>query len=80
MGAVLLQKVVCEEGVIVAAGAVVPQGMHIPPRKLVAGNPAKIIKDITPEMEAYVAMGVDAYKELNRLYRQTMTEIAREET
>jgi len=76
MGAILLQKVVCEEGVIVAAGAVVPQGMHIEARKLVAGNPAKVIKDVSPEMEAYVAMGIDAYKELSRLYRQTMKEIA----
>jgi hypothetical protein len=25
-------------------------------------------------------MGIDAYKELNRRYRQTMKEIAREET
>ncbi len=80
MGAVLLQKVVCEAGVIVAAGAVVPQGMHIPAGKLVAGNPARIVKDVSPEMEAYVAMGIDAYKELTRLCRQTMKEIAREET
>lgn len=79
MGAVLLQKVVCEEGVMVAAGAVVPQGMHIPAGKLVAGNPAKIIKDVSPEMKAFVVMGIDAYKELSRLYRQTMKEIARDE-
>lgn len=78
MGAVLLQKAVCEEGVIVAAGAVVPPGMRIPARKLVAGNPAKIIKDVSPEMEAYVAMGIDAYRELSRLYRLTMKDITGE--
>lgn len=79
MGAVLLQKVVCEQGVIVAAGAVVPQGMHVPAGKMVAGNPARIVKDVSPEMEAYVAMGIEAYKELNQLYRRTMKEVAREE-
>lgn len=78
MGAILLQKVVCEKGVIVAAGAVVPQGMHISAGKLVAGNPAKVVKDVSPEMEAYVAMGIEAYKELSRLYRQTMKEIERD--
>lgn len=78
MGAVLLQKVVCEAGVIVAAGSVVPQGMHIPAGKLAAGNPARVVKDVSPEMAAYVAMGVEAYKELSRLYRQTMKEIARD--
>jgi carbonic anhydrase/acetyltransferase-like protein (isoleucine patch superfamily) len=50
--------------------------MHIEARKLVAGNPAKVIKDVSPEMEAYVAMGIEAYTELSRLYRQTMKEIA----
>jgi carbonic anhydrase/acetyltransferase-like protein (isoleucine patch superfamily) len=80
MGAVLLQKVVCEEGVMVAAGSVVPQGMRIPAGKLVAGNPAKVVKDVSPEMASYVTMGIDVYKELGRLYRQTMKEIAREES
>jgi carbonic anhydrase/acetyltransferase-like protein (isoleucine patch superfamily) len=77
MGAVLLQKVVCEKGVIIAAGSIVPQGTHIPAGKLVAGNPAKIIKDVSRELEAYVTLGVEEYKKLTRLYRQTMKEIAR---
>ncbi len=72
MGSVLLQGVVCEEGVIVAAGSVVPQGMQIPAGKLVAGNPAKIVKDVTPEMAAYVTEGIEEYKKLARLYRQSM--------
>lgn len=76
MGAVLLQNVICEEGVVVAAGSVVLQGTHIPAGKLVAGNPAKIIKDISPETQAYMAMGVEEYKKLTRLYRETMKRVA----
>lgn len=76
MGAILLPKVVCEEDVVVAAGSVVPQGMHIPAKKLAAGNPAKIIKDISPDMEAYVAMGIEEYKKLTHLYRTTMKGVA----
>jgi carbonic anhydrase/acetyltransferase-like protein (isoleucine patch superfamily) len=76
MGAILLPRVVCKEDVVVAAGSVVPQGMHIPAKKLVAGNPAKIIKDISPDMEAYVAMGIEEYKKLTHLYRTTMKGIA----
>jgi carbonic anhydrase/acetyltransferase-like protein (isoleucine patch superfamily)/ketosteroid isomerase-like protein len=75
MGAILLQNVVCEEDVVVAAGSVVPTGMHIPAMKLVAGNPAKIIKDISPEMKAYVAMGIEEYKKLTYRYRETMKEV-----
>jgi carbonic anhydrase/acetyltransferase-like protein (isoleucine patch superfamily) len=77
MGAVLLQKVVCEKGVVIAAGSIVPHGMHIPEGKLVAGNPAKIIKDVSQELAAYVIMGIEEYKKLTLLYLQTMKEITR---
>jgi len=75
MGSVLLYGVVCEKGVVVAAGAVVPKGMRIPAGKLAAGNPARVIRDITPEMAVYVSEGVEEYKKLARLYGRTMKEI-----
>jgi carbonic anhydrase/acetyltransferase-like protein (isoleucine patch superfamily) len=75
MGAVLLSNVVCEKGVVIAAGSLVPQGMKIPSAKLAMGNPARIIKDVSPELEAYVTAGIKQYKELTRLYLQTMKEI-----
>lgn len=75
MGAVLLSSVVCGEGVIVAAGLVVPQGMHIPEGKLAMGNPARVIKNVPPELEDYIASGIEQYKEIARLYRSTMREI-----
>jgi carbonic anhydrase/acetyltransferase-like protein (isoleucine patch superfamily) len=77
MGAVLLPYVVCDKGVVIAAGSIVPQGMHIPAGKLVMGNPAKIIKDVSGDLEAYVTLGIEQYKELTRLYLQTMKEIPR---
>lgn len=76
MGSVLLQGVVCEEGVIIAAGSVVPQGMRIPAGKLAAGNPARIVKDVSPEMAAYVVAGIEEYRKLARLCRETMKEVA----
>lgn len=72
MGAVLLHKVTCGEDSFVAAGALVPRGMVIPNGKMVAGNPARIIKDVTEEMKAFMVEGVEQYKALARLYRETM--------
>ncbi len=46
MGAVVLDGAVVGEGSIVAAGAVVRMGMRIPPRTLVAGVPAKVIREL----------------------------------
>lgn len=72
MGAVLLFGVVCEEDVFIGAGAVVPSGMHIPAKKLAAGNPARIIKDVTPEQRKYQKLGVDAYIKAAEKYQKGM--------
>jgi len=77
MGAVLLSNVVCGKGVVVAAGSVVPQGMNIPAGKLVMGSPAKIVKDVPPDLAAYATLGVEEYKKITRLYISTMKEIPR---
>jgi gamma-carbonic anhydrase len=49
IGAVLLDGSVVEEKAIVAAGAVVRPGFVVPSGKLVAGVPAKIIRDLSKE-------------------------------
>ncbi len=48
-GAIILPNVVVGEGAIVAAGAVVPS--DVPDYAIVAGIPAKQIKDVTPQGE-----------------------------
>ncbi|MDD5168800.1 MAG: gamma carbonic anhydrase family protein [Syntrophales bacterium] len=75
MGAVLAHRVFCEDGVVVGAGSVVTRDTHIPAGKLAVGNPAKVIKAVDPELTAYMAAGVEKYKNLARLYRETLKEI-----
>jgi carbonic anhydrase/acetyltransferase-like protein (isoleucine patch superfamily) len=72
MGAVLLQKVVCDEQVMVAAGSVVPTGMHIPTRKMVAGNPARIVKDVPEDFEARVEWGLGEYRRITEEFRNSL--------
>lgn len=76
MGAVILFGVVCEEGSFVGAGAVVPGGMRVPAHKLVVGNPAKIIKDVTPDQRAYAEYGVKDYIGLAETYKKSMKRIS----
>lgn len=45
MGAILLEGSVVGEGSIVAAGAVVREGQVVPPHSLVAGVPAKVLRE-----------------------------------
>ena len=72
IGAIVLFNVVCEEDVFVSAGSLVPKGMHIPPGKIVAGNPATITRDITDKDKATAKDGIEAYRYLCRQYLATM--------
>jgi phenylacetic acid degradation protein len=77
MGAILLFGVVCEEGAFVGAGSVVPNKMRIPAGKLAAGNPAEIIKDVTPDQKSYAKIAIEVYKQLPQQYQKTMKLITR---
>lgn len=75
MGAVILQKVVCGRGCLIAAGAVVPHGMPIPAGKMATGNPARIVKNVPPDFEAHVLAGLEHYRTITERYRESMKKI-----
>jgi carbonic anhydrase/acetyltransferase-like protein (isoleucine patch superfamily) len=54
IGARILDEATVGQGCIVAAGAVVPPKMAVPDGKLVAGVPAKILRDVTDADRAYI--------------------------
>ncbi|MBF9018500.1 MULTISPECIES: gamma carbonic anhydrase family protein [unclassified Oceanispirochaeta] len=72
MGAVVLNGVEVGEDSLVGAGSLISQGMKIPPRSLVLGSPAKVVKELKPGMieairkngAAYVSNGADYLEEL----------------
>lgn len=66
MNAVVLDGVVVGHGSVVAAGAVVPQGMIIPPRSMVAGVPAKVVKELPEENEQVLKDMATAYFDFAR--------------
>jgi carbonic anhydrase/acetyltransferase-like protein (isoleucine patch superfamily) len=72
IGAIVLFNVICEEDVFVSAGSLVPRGMHIPAGKVIAGNPAKITRDITEKDRHAAKDGIEAYRYLCRQYLATM--------
>ncbi len=49
MGAIILNDAHVGSECIVAAGSLVPEGMEIPPRSLVMGQPAKFRRQVTDE-------------------------------
>lgn len=64
MNAVVMDHVIIGHNSIIGALCFVPEGMIIPERKIVVGNPAKIIKDVTDEMLEWKTKGTQLYQQL----------------
>jgi phenylacetic acid degradation protein len=75
MGAIVMFNVVCAEDVIVEAGSLVPKGMQIPAGKLVSGNPAEIICNLSDKQKLAAHDGAGIYRELCKKYIATMKRI-----
>src|ERR1700688_223999 len=74
MNAVVNDNAVIGESAIVAAMAFVKAGMVVPPRTLVAGVPAKIVRALTDQELAWKIEGTISYRELARRSLATMVE------
>jgi carbonic anhydrase/acetyltransferase-like protein (isoleucine patch superfamily) len=75
MNAVVMDRVVVGDNSIIGALCFVPEGMQIPERKIVVGNPAKIIKDISDEMIQWKSRGTELYQNLPLELRNTLKEV-----
>jgi phenylacetic acid degradation protein len=64
MNAVVMDNAVVGAGCIVGALCFVPADMRIPDRKVVVGNPAKIVKDVSDEMLEWKTEGTKLYQAL----------------
>jgi phenylacetic acid degradation protein len=72
MNAVIMDDVVVGKESVIGALAFVPAKMHIPPRSLVVGNPAKIIKEVSDEMIAWKTDGTQLYQALPKDCHETL--------
>lgn len=68
MGAIVLDGAVVEGGAMVAAGALVTPGKRVKSGELWGGNPAKKMRDLTPEQIKGLKMGTDHYVEVAKTY------------
>ena len=74
MNAVIMDNAVIGEASIVAASAFVKASQQIPPRVLVAGMPAKVIRPLSEEEIAWKADGTRTYQDLTRRCLATLVE------
>jgi len=64
MNAVVMDEAIIEDECIIGALSFVPAKMIVPKRKVAAGNPAKLVKDVTDKMLQWKTEGTKLYQQL----------------
>jgi carbonic anhydrase/acetyltransferase-like protein (isoleucine patch superfamily) len=72
MNAVIMDNATVGEECIVGALTFVPADMQIPARKVVVGNPAKIVKDVSDDMIAWKTEGTKLYQSLPKRLHESL--------
>jgi len=70
MGATVLDNAVVHSESLVAAGAVVREGFEVPPGTLVAGVPARIVRELSDEEREHVRESARQYLRYVESYRK----------
>ncbi|MBI5191298.1 MAG: gamma carbonic anhydrase family protein [Nitrospirae bacterium] len=70
MKSVIMDGAEIGEWSIVAAGAVVTQGKKFPSRSVIAGIPAKVMKEADEATLNYIKWNAGEYEEIVRIYRR----------
>lgn len=70
MRAVILDGAVIGEESLIGAGALVTQGTIIPPRSMVLGSPAKVVRSLRDEEIAFLHQSPENYKQYVAWYRE----------
>ncbi len=74
MNAVVMDKAVIGAESIVAACAFVKAGMQVPPRSMVIGTPARVLRELSEEEVAWKSFGTRQYQDLTLRSLATMVE------
>jgi carbonic anhydrase/acetyltransferase-like protein (isoleucine patch superfamily) len=68
MGSIILDEAVIGEYSLVAAGSLVPPRKVFPPRSLIMGNPAKVIRELSEEEIENIHLNCTHYIDLGKIY------------
>ncbi len=69
IGAIVLSRARIGAGAIVGAGSVVLEGTRVPPRTLVVGAPARVVRKVSPKDVASIRGWAAKYVRLAKIYR-----------
>ncbi len=70
MNSVVMDDAIIGDGCVVGALCFVPAKMNVPPRSVLVGNPAKIVKEVSDEMLSWKTKGTALYQALPHEMRE----------
>lgn len=73
--AVVLNRAVIGESCLVGAGSLVPEGRVFPPRSLILGSPAKVVRELTDEEVATIRTNAENYAVRSAQFKQELVAI-----
>ncbi len=76
MNAVVMDEAEIGEQAIVAASAFIRAGMKVPARSLVAGVPAKVLRELSEQEIAWKQTGTATYQQLTKRCLASMVEVS----
>jgi len=68
MGSIIMNGAEIGEHCVIGAGAIVTEGKKIPPRSLLIGSPARIVRQLSEEEAARIELSALHYDKLRRKY------------
>ena len=74
MNAVVMDRVNIGKECVIGALTFIKEGMQIPDRKVVVGNPGKVVKDVTDEMANWKTEGTGWYQRLPQQLHESLRE------
>lgn len=72
MGSIILDEAVIGEDSIVGAGSLITEGKKFPPRSLILGSPAKVVRELSDEELKYIKFSVESYVKTGRMYKKEL--------
>jgi carbonic anhydrase/acetyltransferase-like protein (isoleucine patch superfamily) len=75
IGSVILNGAVIGKNCLIGANCLITEGKEIPDNSLVMGAPGKVVRELSPEQAARMAMGSAHYVENWKRYRRELTQV-----
>ncbi len=76
IGSVILNGAKIGKNCLIGANCLITEGKEIPDNSLVMGAPGKVVRELSPEQAARMAMGSAHYVENWKRYRRELTQVA----